>query len=174
MPEAQIDRFLASIELGYVTEDEEVELLRRTTGTERAEVRTVLGPNELVEMQQLVTRVPVAPTIQNFALAIVRGSRPEPASAHAATDIRLGASPRAAQGILLGAKVLALVRGRYHVTRDDVLAMASPVLEHRLVLDTRASVRGLKPGAVVAELVQAARRRQLPGASFAGVLKPLA
>jgi MoxR-like ATPase len=173
MPEAQIDRFLASIELNYITEDEEVELLRRTTGTERAEVRTVLGPNELLAMQKLVTYVPVAPTIQHFALAIIRGSRPGAEVADdPAASIRLGGSPRAAQAILLGAKVFALVRGRCYVTSEDVLAMASPVLEHRLVLDMRASAAGLKPAAVVAELVQAARRRLVGVPALAGLVAP--
>jgi MoxR-like ATPase len=178
LPEAQIDRFLAAIELGYLSENEEVELLRRTTGSARTEVRTVLSPKEVVQMQQIVTRVPVAPTIQSFALEIVRSSRPseEQGSNHPAASIRLGASPRAAQAILLGAKVLALVRGRCYVSSDDVLAMASPMLEHRLVLDLRANARGVKPGAIVAELIEAARQRRLAAATrdtnLTGILKP--
>jgi MoxR-like ATPase len=180
MPEAQIDRFLASIELGYLSEEEEIELLWRTTGSQRNEVQKVLGPQDILEMQKIATAVPIAPTIQNFALEIVRGSRPsEQAQAAArglqgkaessgagregpATAIRLGASPRAAQAILRGAKVLAIVRGRSYVSSDDVLTMAQPVLAHRLVLDMRASARGVKPRDVIAGLVAAAQRRRFP------------
>jgi MoxR-like ATPase len=193
MPEAQIDRFLASIELVYPNEEEEIELLWRTTGSQQIEVRTVLGPQDILEMQKTAAAVPIAPTIQGFALDIVRCSRPsEQAQAEAASlqgkqrpgnaaptgpaaSIRLGASPRAAQAILRGAKVLAIVRGRSHVSSDDVLTMARPVLEHRLVLDLRASSRGVKPGDVIAGLVAAARRRrfptQTPAAGLAGILR---
>jgi MoxR-like ATPase len=166
MPEAQIDRFMTSIELTYLSENEEVELLRRTTGAQRAEVRTILSPDELLEMQKLVSRVPVATTIQNFALAIIRASRDEGTAA-----IRLGASPRAAQSIIMGAKVLALVRGRFYVTSDDVLAMALPVLQHRLVLDMRASAAGVTPGDIVAKLIQTARQLKQPPVK-SDVLKP--
>ena len=112
-------------------------------------------------MQKIARETPVAPTIQSFALEIVRASRPSqpPAAMGPTASIRLGASPRAAQALLLGAKVLAIVRGRYFVTRDDVLTMAAPVLEHRLVLDMRAGARGVKPEMVVTGLVAAARKR---------------
>jgi MoxR-like ATPase len=198
MPEAQLDRFLAAIELGYLGEDDEVELLRRTTGGLRIEVRKVLEPQDILEMQNIATAVPVTPAIKHFALEIVRASRPELSakdsaaddetqagataglldmlrpsvrgSAGPAADIRLGASPRAAQAILRGAKVLAIVRGRCHVSCEDVVTMAYPVMEHRLMLDLRATSRGLLPRHVVDTLVQAARRHRLPAEVYRGGL----
>jgi MoxR-like ATPase len=196
MPEAQIDRFLVALELGYLDEEAEVELLRRTTGSHRIEVHKVLQPQDILAMQKIATAVPVTPAIKGFALEIVRASRPGQDEAQAAVgtlqrrvgpaglesdnpaaSIRLGASPRAAQAILRGAKVLALVRGRCHVCSADVLTMANPVLEHRLVLDLRSSTRGVKPRDVIAGLIQAARQRRLPpttrAAGLRGILQPV-
>jgi MoxR-like ATPase len=177
MPEAQIDRFLAQIELPYPREDDEVELLRRTTGRSRVEPAAVLTPEAVAEMQDTATAVPVTPAVKAFALEIVRASRPtesanvaQPPSAVRFDEdqafinhtIRLGGSPRAAQALLRAAKVLAIVRGRSYVTRADVTCMAGAALEHRLILDLRAASRGVKMDQVVSRLVKLAQKRFTP------------
>ena len=114
-------------------------------------------------MQAMAASVPITPAIKRFALEIVRASRPEAGGPPGPADaIRLGASPRAAQAILRGAKVLAIVRGRCYVASEDVITMAYPALDHRLVLDMRASSRGLKSGEVIKNLIDHARKQRLP------------
>ncbi len=158
MPEAQLDRFMVAIELTYLEEDQEVELLRRSTGTRQPQVKTILGAEQILEMQALATSVPVPPSVLDFATKLVRLTRSEDGSDNELTrSIRLGASPRATQGIIRGAKVLALYRGRPYVSRADVLTMAYPILEHRLVLDFRAASRGVKVKDVVLKLLEKAR-----------------
>ena len=164
MPEAQIDRFMLMVELPYPDEEGEVELLRRTTGADARQLATVLDPATLVRMRQLALRVPVVPAVKRFAVDIVRASRPGAgAPADLEPVIRLGASPRAAQCLLRGAKVLALLQDRTHVTREDVRRMAVPVLAHRLMLDFRAVSRGVKTREVVARIVAEADAKRLPG-----------
>ena len=144
MPEAQIDRFMIGIEMKYPTETEEIELIDRTTGNRVLEAQQILAPQVILEMQAFAKAVLVVPSLKRFALEIVRFSRPgDGAPSELGQLIRMGASPRAAQAIILGAKVLALVRGRLYVTRKDIKSMALPVLEHRIVLDFRAASAGL-------------------------------
>lgn len=158
MPEAQLDRFMVAIELRYLGEEQEVELLRRSTGTHQPSVNEILGPDEILEMQALATSVPVPPSVAYFATQLVRLTRSEEGNDNELTQsIRLGASPRATQGLIRGAKVLALYRGRPYVSRADIMTMAFPILEHRLVLDFRASSRGLKVRDVVSMLIEKAR-----------------
>ena len=163
MPEAQIDRFMLMVDLPYPEESDEIELLRRTTGKKGSEPAAVLDAAGLVRMQRVAIRVPVVPAVKRFAVNIVRASRP---GAGAPEDldpvIRLGASPRAAQCMLRGAKVLALLQGRTYVTREDVIRMAYPVLAHRLMLDFRAVSHGVKPREVVDRVVAAADAKRVP------------
>lgn len=178
MPEAQVDRFMVAIELNYPAEEEEIELLRRTTSDVSADVRNVLSPEEVIEMQKFATTVPVVPVIKRFALDIVRASRPETGTSEdAGRDIRLGGSPRAGQSILRGAKVLAVVRGRSYVSSEDVKTMVYPVLAHRIVLDFRASSRGLTVRKMVEKLIRAAEAGRTPQDAYSfnakHVLKPV-
>jgi MoxR-like ATPase len=165
--EAQVDRFLMMIEQGYPSGDEEKRMLALTTGPLRAEVEQVAEPATVLAMQRLAREVPVVPAVRDFALAIVRGSRPGETEAveELAGVIRLGASPRAAQALLLSAKVMALARGRRHVTRQDVADVAEPVMAHRILLDFRARAQGVDFLQILRSLIAGARRRTVPPVS---------
>lgn len=158
--EAQVDRFMMSIEQTYPAEDEERRILRLTTGTQTDGVERVGSPEVVLAMQALVREVPVVPSVRDFALALVRASRPgEPGAGSLDDSVRLGASPRAAQALLLGAKVIALARGRKHVSRQDVIDVARPVLVHRILMDVRAQAEGTTFDRLLQALVNQSRER---------------
>ncbi|MCX7805870.1 MAG: MoxR family ATPase [Planctomycetota bacterium] len=165
--EAQVDRFLMMIEQEYPGGREEKQMVLQTTGTHRAEAKTVAGPELVLAMQALAREVPVVPSVRDFALALVRGSRPgeEDGIPEAAGLIRLGASPRAAQALLLAGKVIALARGRRHVTKQDIVEVARPVMSHRLLVDYRAQAEGRDARRVLDTLIANARRRSVPRTS---------
>lgn len=167
MPEAQTDRFMMSVELTYPTPDEEMEIVSRTTGTSKASLEQVTGPEEILAMQQLAAVVPVAPSVKQFAARVVRASRPDEGGAMPGLkgQVRLGASPRAAQAMLWAGKVRALAEGRHYVIRKDVAEVALPVLAHRLILDYRATAHGLSVGQVVSQLVEFVEQQMIPPAT---------
>jgi MoxR-like ATPase len=165
--EAQTDRFMMSIEQDYPAEEEERRVVLLTTGSHATAAACITGPEMVLSMQRLAREVPVVPSVRDFALAVVRASRPESADAvdTAKDTIRLGASPRAAQALLLGAKVTALARGRTHVTREDVISVARPVMAHRLLMDFRAQAEGATYDDVLDALIRQATRKALPSMS---------
>ena len=142
--EAQTDRVMMSIEQEYPTDEDERRMIALTTGSFTPTAECVTGPEMVVKMQRLVVEVPVVPSVKDFAVSIVRASRPgtDESVDEAEHAIRLGASPRAARALLLGGKVTALARGRTHVTRQDIISVARPVMAHRLLLDFRAQAEG--------------------------------
>jgi MoxR-like ATPase len=121
----------------------------------------VADPETVLAMQRIAREVPVVPSVKDFAVAIVRASRPRHRGVadEAARSLRLGASPRAAQALLLGSKVTALARGRTHVTRQDVIDVTVPVMAHRLLMDLRAQAEGRKPQTIITALIEKARSR---------------
>lgn len=165
--EAQLDRFLVMIEQDYPAAQEEKQMLALTTGTATVASEQVANPELVLAMQRLAREVPVVPSVRDLALWVVRASRPgEPQAApevHGA--VRLGASPRAAQALLLMGKVLALARGRLHVARQDILDVVEPVMAHRLLLDHRARAEGATPAGILRELVRRAEGMVLPAVS---------
>lgn len=165
--EAQTDRFMFSIEQEYPAYGEEKQMVRFTTGSYTPEADCVTGPEQILRMQALAKRVPVVRSVRDFALAIVRASRPgEPEAVETADrTVRLGASPRAAQALLRGGKVTALARGRTHVTREDIISVARPSLAHRLLLDFRAEAEGRTYGDVLDSLIARAEENALPAMS---------
>lgn len=165
--EAQVDRFMMRIEQHYPAEGEERRMIRLTTSAARAEVSPVTTPREVLGMQRLVRNVPVVPSVRDFALDIVRASRPgeDGAAPQAASSMRLGASPRAAQALLLGGKVTALARGRRHVTRRDIVGLVKPCMVHRLLVDFRAAAEGLDVDELLSALVRQAHMKSLPSVS---------
>ncbi|QDU96143.1 AAA family ATPase [Lignipirellula cremea] len=164
MGEAQLDRFMMSIEQTYPDAAAERRLLLQTTGSWTHQVQQVASPEQVLAMQALARQTPVPPSVKEFALSIVRASRPgEPGGAASlAGVIRLGASPRAAQSLLLAAKVTALARGGFHVSQADVLEVAAPVMLHRLLIDVRAAADGMRRETILAQLIEQARQNVLP------------
>jgi MoxR-like ATPase len=156
LPEAQLDRFMFNIIIEHPPENEEFEVVRTTTAILDPQFqRPVTGP-ELVAFQKLVRRVPVAEPVMRYALNIVRTSRPKATNAPELVKkyVSFGASVRAAQYLILGAKAKALTDGRYHVSFDDVRALAHPVLRHRVLANFRAESEGISTDAIVDELLK--------------------
>lgn len=156
LPEAQQDRFMMKVMVGYPTPEEEVEIARRTTGIQSAEVQTVLAPDEILELQHLVRLVPVSDHLIQYAVTLVRSTRvgePE-ADPYATANLSWGAGPRAVQFLLMGAKARSLMKGRAHVSLEDIQALAKPVLRHRLLVNYTAESDGISPDDVVEHLLQ--------------------
>jgi MoxR-like ATPase len=162
--EAQTDRFMLAIEQEYPATGEERRMLMQTTGSTQPAAEQVATPETVLRMQRLAKEVPVVPSVKDFAVSIVRASRPETFEAvdEARRTVRLGASPRAAQALLLGGKVTALARGRTHVTREDVISVARPVMAHRLLMDFRAQAEGHTYRGVLDSLIERAEQKTLP------------
>ncbi len=140
LPEAQMDRFIFKVDVGYSQLDELMTILDRTTGYTQPEVEKVLDGAQILEAQKLVREVVVAPHVKQYAARLVLATHPggKFAPEIASKYIRCGASPRGAQAILLGAKVKALVDGRYHVGNRDVQEIAILALRHRVILNFEA------------------------------------
>jgi len=150
LPEAQLDRFMFSIEMDYPSETEEIEIVRRTTSGPLAEVEKVIGPDEIKEFQDAVHTVPVADVAVQYAVTLARNSRPGPSAPDEVNQwAAWGAGPRAAQHLVLGAKARALIDGRFAAGPEDVRALAMPVLKHRVVPNFRAEAQGVGSGEIV-------------------------
>jgi MoxR-like ATPase len=156
LPEAQLDRFMFNIIIEHPPEDEELQVVRTTTAILEPQFnRPVSGP-DLIAFQRLVRRVPVSDPVLRYALSIVRTSRPKSPNAPEMITkyAAFGASVRAAQYLVLGAKARALTNGRYHVTFDDVRSLAHPVLRHRVLTNFRAESEGITTDQLVDELLR--------------------
>lgn len=135
LPEAQLDRFLFSIPVGYPSEQDEVEIVKRTTAEEKSPLEPILDVTKILEFQGLVRKLPIEDSLLEKIVSIVRSTRPdEQMPDDLRESIRFGAGPRASQAIALGAKARALLSGRYSVREEDIFAVAPFVLEHRIVL----------------------------------------
>ncbi len=160
LPEAQLDRFMFSIEMEYPSAAEEVEIVRKTTAGPTPAPNTVLDPHRLQLFQELVPRVPVADTALAHAVRLVRATRPGADAPKSAQEwVAWGAGPRAAQHLVLAAKARALLDGRFAAGVEDVRALALPVLKHRVVPNFRAEARGIGAGEILGEILEA-----VPGA----------
>jgi MoxR-like ATPase len=156
LPEAQLDRFMFHIVIEHPPEDEEFNVVRTTTAILDPKFeRPVTGP-DLVAFQRLVRRVPVAEPVMRYALRLVRTSRPKADGAPELIKkyVAFGASVRAAQYLILGAKAKALCDGRYHVSFEDIKALAHPVLRHRVLTNFRAESEGVSSDALIDELLK--------------------
>jgi len=156
LPEAQLDRFMFHIVIDHPPEEEEYDVVRTTTALQDPTFeRPVSGP-ELVAFQRLVRRVPVAEPVMRYALSLARASRPK--SPNAPEPLRkwaaFGASVRAAQYLVLGAKARALTSGRYHVSFDDIRALAHPVLRHRILTNFHAQSEGITSDTLIDRLLE--------------------
>jgi MoxR-like ATPase len=153
LPEAQQDRFMFSINVGYPTMPEEEEIVRRTTVGTMPKATQVLDRDRLLALQGVLGRLPANPDVVKYAVKLATMTRPEH-QAGAAKWIRWGAGPRASQYLAIGARSWAALRGHEVATIDDVKAIASAVLSHRIVLNFEAEAAGLTPHTVVAQLIE--------------------
>jgi MoxR-like ATPase len=156
LPEAQLDRFLFQINMDYPSEAEERQILIDTTGPVRPDLKPVLSAGKIVEFQDLIRRVPVAPSVVEKTLRLVRRTRPESTETEGSPRSMLawGAGPRAGQALLLGAKVRCLIHGRFTVSWDDVAALAAPVLRHRLIVSFRGQAEGRRPDELIHQFLK--------------------
>jgi MoxR-like ATPase len=155
LPEAQLDRFMFMVTVDYPSRDEEMEVLRRTTGATTAHIERVLTAEQIVQLQDIVRRVPVGDHVYNYALDIVRATRPnDPAASDFVRHwLSWGAGPRAGQYLVLAGKARALMLGRLHVTLEDIAAVASPVLRHRIVPNFNAEAEGIVVEQIIDKLL---------------------
>jgi MoxR-like ATPase len=159
LPEAQLDRFLLQLKVDYPTEAEERAILSLTTGSSSAKVPQVLDGERLLELRRLVREVHLSGDLLEWITKLVRATRPGPDSLPEIRQwVRWGAGPRAGQALVLGAKARALLHGRFAATREDVHALAAPVLRHRLLLSFLAEAEQRSTDEIVALLL-----RHLPG-----------
>jgi MoxR-like ATPase len=157
LPEAQLDRFMFHIIIDHPPENEEFDVVRTTTGLQDPHYeRPVSGP-DLIAFQRLVRRVPVAEPVMRYALSLVRSSRPKSSTIpdNVKKWIAFGASVRAAQYLVLGAKARALTSGRYHVNYDDIRALAHPVMRHRVLTNFHAQSEGVTTDTLIDRLLEA-------------------
>ena len=156
LPEAQQDRFLFKVFIGYPSYDEEYTVAQRTTAPADPRIDPVLSGEQVLEFQQVLRRVPAAPEVIQHALDLVRATRPNETGSPeiSKTMLTWGAGPRAVQALLLGGKARAALKGRHHVSHEDVRALAHPVLRHRLVTNFSAEAQGYTPDRIIGELLQ--------------------
>ena len=157
LPEAQLDRFMFQIIIDYLTEDQEIEVVRSTTSLQNPKFSHAVTGRDIVEFQRLVRRVPVSEAVTRYAVNVARYSRP---ASPVAPDfvkkwVNYGASVRAAQWMILGGKARALMHGRYHVGFDDIRALALPVLRHRILLNFHAQSERVTTDQIIAQLIKA-------------------
>lgn len=155
LPEAQLDRFMFMVNVGYPNAAEEREILKRTTGGTMDEVRSAVSGEELTELQEVIREMPVADEIMDYALALTRATRVrggEPLG-FIKESVDWGAGPRASQFLILGGKAHAAIAGRAHVSIEDIKAVAHPVLRHRIVTNFQAQSEGITSDHLVDRLL---------------------
>jgi MoxR-like ATPase len=155
LPEAQLDRFMLNIDIGYPNRDEEVTILANTTSAESASIDRVIDAARVVAIQQVVREIPAATNILNYVARLIRASRPDTEDAIPFTNewVKWGAGPRAGQAFLLCAKARALLDARHTVSFDDIRSIAHPVLKHRIIMNFHAEAEGITPDDAIDELL---------------------
>ncbi|MEI6809152.1 MAG: MoxR family ATPase [bacterium] len=156
LPEAQLDRFMFKIKVGYPSRDEEIAIMQSMTGVTVPELKHVLSKEQILQLQDLVRRVPVANHIFQYVASLVRATRPDAEAPSFINDwVSFGAGPRACMNLIIGAKARAILRGRYNVAIEDVQALALPVMRHRMGLNFAAQSEGVSTDVVVQKLIEA-------------------
>jgi MoxR-like ATPase len=160
LPEAQLDRFLLLIKIGYPTPEEEFAILNRTTGTKKADVKAVITAEEIIQAQDLVRQVTINEDLTRYVSELIRATRPDTTTTNYVKEwVRWGAGPRAGQALILTAKARALLKGRYSVLMEDLHAMAPAVLRHRVLMNFKAEAEGITSDKVTAELIKVIERK---------------
>jgi len=155
LPEAQLDRFMFQVVVGYPTAEEELQILKQSTGSTQQTLSPVLTAEQILTFQEVVRKVPVGDHVFEYTRDLIRSTRPhEPhASSFVQRSLSWGAGPRAGQFLILGAKTRAVLQGRVHVTTDDIRALAVPVLRHRLLTTFQADSDRLTPEKIIQKLL---------------------
>jgi MoxR-like ATPase len=155
LPEAQLDRFLFDIRVGYPKEEEEIAILRSTTGARARSLSAILGASELIELQRLTRDVAATDAVLRYAATLVRATRPDDSRAPELVKkyVRWGAGPRAGQSLILGAKAHALLAGRLAVSPNDIKRVALPVLRHRVLANFAAEAEGVSVERIIDDLL---------------------
>lgn len=159
LPEAQLDRFFLQINVEYPTREEEKVIVSQTTGVSRPELKKVLNAKEVLQLQEVVRKVPVPDSVLSAAVRLARMTRPVKETSEKIPDyvrkwIAWGAGPRASQALVLGAKARCLLCGRFAVSMDDLKYIAKPVLRHRIVLNFQAEAEGIRVDDVTERLLE--------------------
>lgn len=156
LPEAQLDRFMFNIQVDYPSEDEEVEIMKRTTVPQVAEVKPVLSGEEILRLQGIVRKVPVTDEIIRYVLRLTRQTRvtKNEAPEYLKEWLAWGAGPRASQFLILGGKARAILHGRNYVSAEDVQAVVYPVLRHRILTNFSAEAEGITPQKILSRLLE--------------------
>jgi len=155
LPEAQLDRFFFKVNVAFPSSNDLVEILSRTTGSQEPQASRAASGVEILQMRELARQVPIASHVSEYAAALVVASHPSSSSAPpmVAQYVRYGASPRGGQARILGAKVTALLAGRYNVAFEDIQAVAPAALRHRLLLNFEGLAEGIRTDDVIEELL---------------------
>jgi MoxR-like ATPase len=156
LPEAQLDRFMFNIQVGYPSRTEEMEIMKRTTSTQRVELQAQLDGEQIQRLQEVVRQVVVADHVFEYVADLVRATRPREAGVPKFVPELLtwGAGPRACQYLILGGKARAILHGRLHVSTEDIRAVAYPVLRHRLVTTFNADTEGITTDHIIKRLIE--------------------
>ena len=153
LPEAQLDRFLLYIKIGYPTASNETQILKATTSSSSVKPQKVISGEEIIRLQQLVREVPISDDLITFVSNVVRATRPENKNEFVNKWVSWGAGPRAGQAMILTAKARALTQGRLAVTLEDIKHVAYPVLRHRIIVNFRAEAEGITSDEVTKQLL---------------------
>ena len=157
LPEAQLDRFMFDIRISYPTPEDELEIAKTTTTDVEVKINTVLNGEEILNLQQIVRRLPISDHVGRYAVDLARATRPEDEIAPGFTKeyVTWGAGTRAVQYLVLGAKARAAISGQYNVTCDHVREVAPMVLRHRIMTNFHAEAEGISPDRIVDMLLEA-------------------
>jgi MoxR-like ATPase len=156
LPEAQLDRFFFKLIVGYPSGAELTEVLTRTTEGGKPDIARILVKEQIIELQKLVRQVPVAGHVKDYAVRLVLATHPKSETAAPVSNqyLRFGSSPRGGQTLMLGAKVRALIQGRFNVSFDDIQAVAPAALRHRLILNFEAEAEGVTTDHIITQILQ--------------------
>ena len=156
LPEAQLDRFMFNVVIGYLPENDEVAVVQQTTQPSTAVIEPLFSGEDVIRFHQVVRKVPIAEDIIRYAVRLAAASRPrQKGTPDFINDwVGWGAGTRAAQFLVLGGKARALLKGRAHVTAEDIRVLAQPVLRHRILVNYRAEAEGVNSEKVIAKLVE--------------------
>jgi len=162
MPEAQLDRFLLYIKIGYPSQEEEVMILANTTGTKKEKVEAIINAAEIQKLQNLVREVNISEELIVYVSDLIRATRPDTSTINYVKEwVRWGAGPRAGQALILTAKARALFYGRYAVILEDLQIMAFPVLRHRVLMNFKAEAENVNADDVTKELLRIVVRKKI-------------